>query len=115
MKVEIDKILDVIDSYITQFIDENRGRMGAGLLHQDIDKELYKELRKFDDCVEKRPHLSIETKDNGWHTEETCVPIDTTFSEVVDELVYNNYSSRKLFILMLIECLVEERGFYRNK
>ena len=110
MKIEISEILDVIDSYISQFIDDNK-EDGTGLLHKDIDKELYKELSKFDDCVEPRPSLLIEIKDNGCCTEETFVPIDSTFREVVDELVYNTHGSRKLFILYLIESLVEERGF----
>tara|TARA_R100000008_G_scaffold43915_1_gene25503 strand:- start:2983 stop:3321 length:339 start_codon:yes stop_codon:yes gene_type:complete len=110
MKVKVDKILDVIDSYITQFIDENKEE-GTGLLHKDIDKELYKESCKFDNCVEKRPHLLIEAEDNGCCSIKTSLPIDNIFSEVVDELVYDTHGSRKLFILMLIECLVEERGF----
>ena len=114
MKVEINEILDVVDSYISKFIDEDKEE-GTGLLHKEVDKELYKESCKFDDCVEKRPHLSIEAEDNGCCSIKTSLPIDNIFSEVVDELVYNTHGSRKLFILMLIECLVEEKGFNREK
>tara|TARA_R110002012_G_scaffold103581_3_gene243593 strand:+ start:1289 stop:1630 length:342 start_codon:yes stop_codon:yes gene_type:complete len=113
MKVEIDKILDVIDSYITQFIDENKEE-GTGLLHKDIDKELYKESRKFDDCVEQRPIIEIDVDNNICCRQTTKLPIDNVFTEVVDYIVYNTHGSRKLFLLMLIECLVEERGFYKQ-
>ena len=111
MKVEINEILDVIDSYISQFIDDNK-EDGTGLLHKDVDKELQLEIDKFNtwgrDCVK----IGIEVGEFE-DTREISLPIKDVFREVSDELVYNTYGARKLFILYLIESLAEERGFIK--
>lgn len=109
MEVKISEVLDVIDSYIIQFIDDNR-EDGTGLLHKDIDKELQLEINKFNtrdrDCVK----IGIEVGEFE-DTREISLPINDVFREVSDELVYDTYGARRLFILYLIESLVEERGF----